>query len=155
MQRHLTTLVLGALFTFASCATASALPDDPFDGTAEPMAMIPVNHTDRYAGSIFIDKYWAGGVFPHSGGGKAACCYPGLEDWTQPVKVSWSWAQDDARDGKPAVDEIKRSVLTHFPVDGPDPARDDHYICVIFHDLDTVELAFSPSGRACATKPAP
>ncbi len=41
------------------------------------MAMVPINHTDRYAVDIFIGKYWAGDVSSHSGGGAAACCYPG------------------------------------------------------------------------------
>ena len=148
--------VLATLLAVTATANGSSLPDDPFESSADPMAMVPVNHTDRYAGSIFVAKYWAGDVFPHGGGGKAACCFPGLDDWTQPVKVSWSWAQDDARDGKPAVDEIKRSIVTHFPAEGPrsstDPLQNDNYVCVIFYDLDTVELAFSPSRRACTAK---
>jgi hypothetical protein len=27
----------------------------------------------------FVDKYWAGNVDDHAGGGAAACCYPGLK----------------------------------------------------------------------------
>ena len=48
--------------------------------------MVPVNHYERYADSVFVDKYWAGNITRRnengraSGGGKAACCYVGYED---------------------------------------------------------------------------
>ncbi len=115
--------------------------------------MVPVNHTDRYAINIFVDKYWAGDVNEHSGGGKAACCFPGLEDWREPVTVSWRWGtESDPVTKALTLPPESRTSVTHFPANGPDPARDDHYICVIFHDLDTVELAFSPTRRACTSK---
>jgi len=59
------------------------------------MTMVPINHTNRYAVEIFVDKYWAGDVTRHSGGGAANCCYPGLKDWSKPVTVKWIWGWEE------------------------------------------------------------
>ena len=146
---------IGTLLTLSAC-TGTLLPDDPFAGDS-PMAMVPINHTDRYAVNIFIDKYWAGNVTRRAGGGKAACCYPGLKDWRRPVTVRWIWGtEEDPKTKAITMPREPRSVIAHFPASGPhsdpDPGKDDAYVCVILRDLDTAELAFSPTALGCADK---
>lgn len=152
-----TILTVCALLSLSACAASSLLPDDPFESQGSAMAMVPVNHTDRYAMNVYIDKYWAGDVDGHAGGGAAACCYPGLKDWSQPVTVRWTWGQES--DPQTKVIQRKReqrTVTAHFPASGPhsdpDPMKDDAYVCVILRALDTVELSFSPSASGCANK---
>lgn len=149
-------LAMGTLLALSACA-GSALPDDPFAGQGSAMAMVPINHTDRYATNIFVEKYWAGDVDDHAGGGKAACCYPGLKNWRQPVTVTWTWGQES--DPQTKVVQKKReqrTVTAYFPASGPhsdrDPVKDDAYVCVILRDLDKAELAFSPTASGCADK---
>jgi Protein of unknown function (DUF3304) len=149
-------LAVGALLTLSACA-GTILPDDPFDGPGSAMAMVPVNHTDRYAVNIFIDKYWAGDVEDHAGGGSAVCCYPGLKDWSKPITVKWMWdAEEDRKTKAITMHSEPRSVVAHFPTSGPhsdrDPMKDDAYVCVILRDLDTAELAFSPTRKGCFDK---
>jgi Protein of unknown function (DUF3304) len=149
-------LAVGALLTLSACA-GTILPDDPFDGPGSAMAMVPVNHTDRYAVNIFIDKYWAGDGGRQSGGGKAACCYPGLKDWSKPITVKWTWGTEEDPKTK-AITMLRepRSVIANFPASGPhsdpDLKKDDAYVCVILRDLDTAELAFSPTRKGCFDK---
>jgi hypothetical protein len=156
MSSRTAAFAAGAVIALSACAHV-ALPDDPFDGEGTALSMVPINHTDRYAVNIFVDKYWAGDVDGHAGGGAAACCYPGLKNWSQPVTIRWMWGQES--DPTTGVVQKKREqhlVVTHFPARGPhndpDPYKADAYACVIFRDLNTVELAFSPSRSGCADK---
>ncbi|SAK54303.1 hypothetical protein AWB82_01939 [Caballeronia glebae] len=133
------------------------MPDDPFDGEGKALSIVPINHTDRYAVGIFVDKYWAGDVDEQSGGGSASCCYPGLKRWSRPVTVRWTWGQESDPQTKIILKKReRREVIAHFPAVGPhsdpDMSKDDAYLCVILRDLDTVDLAFSPSAFACADK---
>jgi uncharacterized protein DUF3304 len=154
---RLTSLSVCALVTLSACAGSARLPDDPFSSRATAMAMVPINHTDRYATSIFIDKHWAGDVDEHAGGGAAACCYPGLADWSRPATVTWTWGQESDPETRVVLKpREQRTVVTHFPADSPhsdpDPSKDDAYVCVILRDLNTAELAFSPSRSGCADR---
>ncbi|MEZ0606393.1 DUF3304 domain-containing protein [Paraburkholderia sp. IW21] len=154
---RLTSLAACAVATLSACAGSAALPDDPFASGGSAMAMVPINHTDRYAADIFVDKYWAGNVTRHAGGGAAACCYPGLANWSQPVTVTWIWGwEEDPQTKAVTKPDEKHTVVAHFPADGPhsdpDPNRDDAYVCVILRDLNTAELAFSPSRSGCADR---
>lgn len=149
-------LLGGALMTLSACA-GRTLPDDPFDGEGKALSIVPVNHTDRYAMNVSVEKYWAGDVRPHGGGGSAACCFPGVKDWSLPVSVKWRWAtEDDPKTKAITKPGESHAVVAHFPSGGPrsdpDMYKDDAYLCVILRDLDTVELAFSPSAFACADK---
>ncbi|HLX03110.1 MAG TPA: DUF3304 domain-containing protein [Trinickia sp.] len=161
VARYLISLTAFALAPLAlsACAGTPALPDDPFDGETSALTMVPVNHTDRYTLNLFVDKYWAGGVYAHAGGAAGACCYPGLKDWSKPVTVRWTWGDESAKGDKPAKAAEKRSVIVHFPAGGPkrsnnDPSKYDgeSYLCVILRDIDTAELAFSVSRTGCTTK---
>ena len=154
---RLTSLVACALVTLSACAGSVRLPDDPFASSGSAMAMVPINHTDRYATSIFIDRYWAGDVDEHAGGGAAACCYPGVADWSRPVTVTWTWGQESDPETRVVLKpREQRAVVAHFPSGGPhsdsDPNRDDAYVCVILRDLSTAEVAFSPSASGCVDK---
>lgn len=121
------------------------------------MAMVPINHTDRYAVSIFIDKSWAGDAGRQSGGGAAACCYPGLKDWSKPVTLTWTWGwEEDPKTKAVLKPDEQHTVFAHFPASGPhsdrDPMKDDAYVCVILRNLDKAELTFSPTASGCADK---
>jgi hypothetical protein len=149
-------LIVSALLGLSACA-GGTLPDDPFDGEGGPLGMVPINHTDRYAVAIFVDKYWAGDVSKRSGGGAANCCYPGLKDWSKPVSVRWIWGwEEDPRTKAVTQPDESHTVVAHFPAGGPhndrEMSKDDAYVCVILRDLDKVDLAFSPSRSGCANK---
>ncbi|WP_082743762.1 MULTISPECIES: DUF3304 domain-containing protein [unclassified Burkholderia] len=146
-----------AVFTLTACAGSDILPDDPFAGEGPALAMVPANHTDRWAVNIFVEKYWAGDVSPRGGGAKAACCFPGMKDWSKPVTVTWTWdAVEDPKTKAVTVPEEKRSVQANFPPGGPHQDSDWHkadaYLCVILRDRNTAALAFSPSRSGCMTK---
>jgi hypothetical protein len=147
-----------AVLGLSSCATGpGVMPDDPFSGDGSPLAMVPINHTDRYAVNIFVDRYWAGDALDHNAGGKAACCFPGVKDWSKPVTVRWEWGtEEDPTTRAVTMPREKHRVQVHFPADGPhqDPDwhKTDAYLCVIFRDLDTAALAFSPSRTGCRSK---
>jgi hypothetical protein len=154
-SRRTAVLVAGAVIALSACG--HTLPDDPFASEGQAMAMVPVNHTDRYAVSIFVDKYWAGDVTHQAGGGGAACCYPGLRDWRQPVTIRWTWGwEEDPKTKAVTMPDEPHTVVAHFPSGGPhndrDPMKDDAYVCVILRDLNTAELAFSPNRSGCADK---
>ncbi|CAB3794035.1 hypothetical protein [Paraburkholderia caffeinilytica] len=153
---RLTSLAVCALVTLSACTGSPRLPDDPFASRATAMAMVPINHTGRYAFEVFVDKYWAGDAPPHNDGAAAACCHPGLTDWHSPSTVRWKWSEEDPKGNTPALNRETHSMLAHFPADGPhsdpDPNKDDAYVCVILRDLNTAELAFSPSRSGCADR---
>ncbi|WP_082743528.1 MULTISPECIES: DUF3304 domain-containing protein [unclassified Burkholderia] len=155
--RH-TALAAGfAVFTLTACAGSNLLPDDPFAGRGQPLSMVPINHSDRYALNIFVDKYWAGVVDSRSGGMNSVCCFPGGGDWSKPVTVTWEWGtEEDPKTKVVTQQREKHSVQIHFPSGGPhqdpDPYKTDAYLCVILRDLNTVILAFASSPPACAAK---
>ena len=136
------------LFAVSACAGAPASPEDPL-ASDHPLWMVPINHIDRVAINLAVDRYGMGDVYPH-GGGARACCYPGPMDWSKPVTVHWEW--DTVVDPKTKVvpPTEPHSMVMHFPPGGP--ARDDRYLCLILRDRDTAELAFSRVALQCATK---
>ncbi|MBA1365888.1 DUF3304 domain-containing protein [Burkholderia gladioli] len=143
--------------TLASCATPNAVSDGIFLGSGPALAMVPANHTNRYTVGIYVDKYWAGGVYPQSGGTAATCCFPGMKDWSKPVTVTWVWgAEEDSKTKTITMPREKHSVEANFPVEGPHRDRDWHksdaYLCVILRGLNAAELAFSPTRSGCMSK---
>ncbi|AEA58714.1 DUF3304 domain-containing protein [Burkholderia gladioli] len=149
--------IFGAVFSSFTLTACTNFTDDQLAGDGQALAMVPANHTDRYAVHIFIDKYWAGDVSAQAGGTKAACCFPGRKDWSKPISVTWEWGrEEDAETKAITMPAEKHSALVNFPAHGPhqDPnwRKSDAYLCVIFRDLNTVALAFSPSGTECLTK---
>jgi hypothetical protein len=143
-----------ALLALSACGT---LPDDPFESKGGALGMVPINHTDRYAVDIVVDKYWAGNVSARAGGGGASCCYPGLKDWSRPVTVRWIWGwEEDPVTKVQTIPDESHTVVAHFPPGGPhndpDEYKDDAYVCVILRDRDKVDLAFSPSRSGCWDK---
>ncbi|MBI0329492.1 DUF3304 domain-containing protein [Burkholderia plantarii] len=138
-----------ALLVLSACESESLLPDDPL-ASEHPLWMVQVNHTDRGAINLAVDRYGMGDVYPHSGGGAAACCYPSPKDWSKPVTVHWEW--DTMFDPKAKVipPTEPHSLIVHFPSGGP--AKNDRYLCFILRDRDTAELAFATGRTRCATK---
>ncbi|WP_148662323.1 hypothetical protein [Paraburkholderia phytofirmans] len=57
LSRCVSGLAVGALLTLSACA-GTGLPDDPFAGEGAAMAMVPINHTDRYAVKEGLQKSW-------------------------------------------------------------------------------------------------
>ncbi len=93
---------------------------DPLAGGEQALAMVPANHTDRYAVHIFIDKYWAGDVSAQAGGTKAACCFPGRKNWSNPISVTWEWGrEEDAETKAITMPAEKHSAVVNFPAHGP------------------------------------
>ncbi|WP_186197032.1 DUF3304 domain-containing protein [Burkholderia gladioli] len=150
-------VVGAAAFTLAACAGSNGTADKPLVGGGQALAMVPANHVNRWAVNIYVDKYWAGNVSPEGGGAKAACCLPGMIDWSKPVTVTWYW--DVLRDPKTkavVARKEKRSVRVSFPVSGPHQDPDWHkadaYLCVILRDDSTAAMEFSPSRSGCMSK---
>ncbi|CAN0624767.1 conserved protein of unknown function [Burkholderia multivorans] len=139
-----------ALFALSACTGSSPLPDDPLAGD-QPLWMVPINQTDRWAINMAVDKYGMGGGRPHNDGSAAACCYPGLNDWGKPVTARWTWGTElDPKTKAVLKPREPRSMVVHFPPGGP--AKDDRYLCLILRDRETAELAFSRVASHCATK---
>ncbi|WP_186157151.1 DUF3304 domain-containing protein [Burkholderia gladioli] len=146
-----------AVFTLTACAGSNTMPDDPLAGGGQALAMVPANHADRYAVNIFVDKYWAGDVSAHAGGSKAACCFPDIKSWSEPVTVTWEWGrEEDSQTGTVTMPDEKHSVQVNFPAGGPHQDPDWHkadaYLCVILRSRNTADLAFSPSRSGCMSK---
>ncbi|QPS45035.1 DUF3304 domain-containing protein [Burkholderia humptydooensis] len=155
--RHTALAACFAVFALTACAGSSALPNDPLAEERRALSITPVNHTDRYAVDIYVGRYWAGAVDSQGGGGSATCCFPGMKDWSKPVTVTWIWGtEEDPKTKAITMPREKRSVQVHFPPGGPrqdpDPYKTDAYLCVIFRNLDTVELAFAPGSSKCWDK---
>ncbi|WP_081060856.1 DUF3304 domain-containing protein [Burkholderia gladioli] len=146
-----------SIFALAACTKLDVASEGPFVDGGPALAMVPVNHTDRYTVGIYVDKYWAGGAHRHGGGTGAACCFPSVKDWSKPVVVTWEWGyeEDPATKAVTAPDE-KHSVQVNFPTGGPhqDPDwhKSDAYLCVILRDRDTAALAFSQTRSGCMSK---
>ncbi|WLE62856.1 DUF3304 domain-containing protein [Burkholderia plantarii] len=139
-----------ALLVLSACESESLLPDDPL-ASEHPLWMVQVNHTDRGAINLAVDRYGMGDVYPHSGGGAAACCYPSPKDWSKPVKVHWTWGTELDPITKAVIRHREpHSIVLHFPPGGP--AKNDRYLCLILRDRDTAELAFATSRTRCAAK---
>ena len=144
-----------ALLMISACAGTDGLPN-PFSGSGEPLTMVPINHTDRPATSVFVDKSWAGNPYPKSGGGKAACCYPAMKNWDQPATVKILWGSTENPVTRDLIlSQESKTYTAQFPPEGPNRSDPDHpetYLCVILRDFDKVDLAFSRSRGGCLQK---
>jgi hypothetical protein len=119
--------------------------------------MVAVNHANRYAMNIYVDKYWAGNVDEQAGGAAAVCCYPGVKDWSKPVTVKWTWGQESDPQTKVVLKPREEHiVVAHFPAGGPsrsdDMYKDEANLCIILRDENKAELAFSVRGLGCFDK---
>jgi hypothetical protein len=162
-------LLLFASLLLAGCSSADVLPDDPFMGKARALNMVLVNHTDRYISTAWVDKYWAANINARyedgspRGGNKSVCCYSGVTDWKKPVKVTWQWGREEeppiigpkgrhinGKVTKPDEDhEAMVAFPPRFPLDSKDMFKKETALCVIFRDLNTVELQYSVGGFDC------
>jgi Protein of unknown function (DUF3304) len=151
-----TGVLLYAALMLCACAT-SRMADDAFDGSGPALTMVAVNHADRYAMNIYVDKYWAGNVDQHGGGAAGICCYPGVKDWSKPVTVKWTWGQESDTQTKVVLKpREEHTVVAHFPSGGPlrsdDMYKDEANLCIILRDADRAELAFSVTRSGCFDK---
>ncbi len=80
------------------------------------MAMVPINHTDRYAVDIFIDKYWAGDVSSHGGvAARPPAAIRALKIGGQPVTVKWVWGwEEDPKTKRVLEPDEPHTVVAHF-----------------------------------------
>ncbi|WP_186123382.1 DUF3304 domain-containing protein [Burkholderia gladioli] len=150
-------VVGAAAFTLTACAGSNGTADDPLVVGGQALAMVPANHVNRWAVNIYVDKYWAGNVSPEGGGAKAACCFPGMIDWSKPVTVTWIWdAVEDPKTKAVVTPEEAHSIQVNFPAGGPHQDSDWHkadaYLCVILRDRNRAALEFSSSRSGCMSK---
>ncbi|PRH08244.1 DUF3304 domain-containing protein [Burkholderia gladioli] len=155
--RSLALTAVFSIFALAACAKLDVASEDPFVDGGPALAMVPANHTDRYTVGVYVDKYWAGGVYPQSGGTASVCCFPGMKDWSKPVTVTWEWGtEEDPVTKATTMPREKHSVQVNFPAGGPhhdlDWHNSDAYLCVILRDRNTAALAFSPRASDCMDK---
>lgn len=153
--------------SFAVLLTSCSI--SPSAGSADSgpgLWLVPVNHTDRYAPSIFVEDAWAGNVGPQGGGGGAVCCVAGRKDWSKPVLVTWRWgAEEDPVTKAITTPGEDHSAMVSFPGapkrlnksikekwSTEDYMADEAYLCVIFRSLDNVEFAYSYSRGGCEQK---
>ncbi len=158
--------ILGGIALAALLASCSNLPTTSGADPGPGLWLVPVNHTDRYSPSIFVDDAWAGNVGAQGGGGGAVCCIAGRKDWSRPVKVTWRWgAEEDPVTKAITMAGEDRSAMVAFPgapkrlnkyIKEPwtteDYMADEAYLCVILRSLDKVEFAYSYSRGGCQTK---
>jgi hypothetical protein len=146
---HIAGFAACVLFALSGCAGLASLSDDSLD-SHQPLAMVPINYTDRWAINMAVDRYGVGDINPlNNGGGAAACCYPGPGDWSKPVTIRWEWGTEvDPKTKAVLKPREPRSMVVHFPPGGP--GKDDRYLCVILRDPATAELAFARSRTRCS-----
>ncbi|AJK45346.1 DUF3304 domain-containing protein [Burkholderia plantarii] len=149
MALRTSALAACSLFALSACASDSLPPDDPL-ASEHPLWMVPVNHTDRGAINLAVNRYGMGDAYPHEDGSAAACCYPSPEDWSKPVTVHWEWDTMFNPNTKVIPPTELHSLIVHFPSGGP--AKNDRYLCFILRDRDTAELAFSRAASRCVAK---
>lgn len=158
--------ILGNTALVALLASCSSLPNISAADPGPGLWLVPVNHTDRYASSIFVEDAWAGNVGRQGGGGGALCCIAGRSDWSKPVLVKWEWGYEvDPVSKKITTPDEAHTAMVSFPrapkrlnksIKEPwsteDYMADEAYLCVILRSLDKVEFAFSSSGNGCKQK---
>ena len=158
--------ILGNACLAALLASCSSMPTVSSADVGPGLWLVPVNHTDRYAPSIFVEDAWAGNVGPQGGGGGAVCCVAGRADWSKPVLVKWRWgAEEDPATKAITVPGEDHSAMVSFPGvpkrlnksmkekwSTEDYMADEAYLCVIFRALNKVEFAYSYSGSGCRQK---
>ncbi|ALK32143.1 DUF3304 domain-containing protein [Burkholderia plantarii] len=150
MALRTSALAACSLFALSACASDSLPPDDPL-ASDHPLWMVPVNHTDRGAINLAVDRYGMGVAYPHEDGSAAACCYPSPKDWSKPVTIHWTWGTELDPITKAVIQPREpHSMVVHFPPGGP--AKNDRYLCFILRDRDTAELAFSRAASRCVAK---
>jgi hypothetical protein len=158
--------ILGNTALSALLASCSSLPGISSADAGPGLWLVPVNHTDRYAPSVFVEDAWAGNVGPQGGGGGAVCCIAGRKDWSKPVLVKWRWgAEEDPVTKAITLEGEDHSAMVHFPrapkrlnksIKEPwsteDYMADEAYLCVILRSFDKVEFAYSYNRGGCKQK---
>lgn len=158
--------LVGSTALTAMLASCSAIPSISSADQGPGLWLVPVNHTDRYAPSVFVDDAWAGNVGAQGGGGGAVCCIAGRSDWSKPVLVKWRWGAEEDPVTKAvtlagedhtanvafprAPKRLKKSIKEPWSTE--DYMADEAYLCVIFRKIDKVEFAYSSSGNGCREK---
>jgi hypothetical protein len=145
----------------AGCANLADGSDQPFTGSGgKALNMILVNHNHRPISQAFVGTNWAAnagaGDAKGPGGGGIICCY-NVTDWRKPVKVMWTFSalgepsfynkEGIRTEGKittPKEDHVAMvSLPPRMPIASSDMFKDEGNLCVIFKDLNTVELQYS------------
>jgi hypothetical protein len=169
MKRFYWLLMAVLMGLLAGCANLADGSDQPFTGSGgKALNMILVNHTNRYISQAFVGTNWAAnagaGDANGPGGGGIVCCY-NVTDWRKPVKVMWTWGSEGEpsfynKDGMltkgkvitPKEDHVAMVNLPpRMPISSDDRFKRERNLCVIFRDLNTVELQYT-AGFDCENK---
>ncbi|QND85587.1 DUF3304 domain-containing protein [Chromobacterium vaccinii] len=165
--------LLGALvcFLMVGCTgVANADSSDPYLRKGVRLDIVGINYVKHNISDFWVDGDWGGNLgeaYPdgHSNGGNASTCCFGLVDYKKPVKVKWIWTGTstgpiDAGNGvfvrgKQLTPDIEKEAMVMLPSRMPrviktksgipEYAREDT-LCVIFKDMDTVELQYGYVG---------
>ncbi|MEN6079459.1 DUF3304 domain-containing protein [Chromobacterium piscinae] len=172
-MRDLSRFMALACLLLSGCSTAAtSQQDDVFTDDARALGIVLVNHTDRYVSQAYVGKYWAANIGKRyedgspRGGNSSVCCYSGVTDWRKPVRVAWTWGREEEpgvankngtyTPGKMILPDERHEVMAkfppRFPLDSPDRFKQETALCVIFRDLNTVDLAYSVGGFDCDKK---
>ena len=165
-------LLLPCLSLLTTCTSPIQAEDssDPYLRKGIRLDISALNYTSRNVGEYSLDGIWASNVSAAravgkpSGFGSTICCY-NLTDYTKPVKVRWLWSgiNSPAVMGpngmflprKLLVPSEKREALVMLPQRWPlvvksDDARErlksEDSLCVVFRDMNTVELVYGSVG---------
>ncbi|MEN9656835.1 MAG: hypothetical protein RL571_300 [Pseudomonadota bacterium] len=169
-MKILNVVLITVLMTLlAGCANLADGSDQPFTGSGgKALNMILVNHNHRPISQAFVSTNWAAnagaGDVKGPGGGGIVCCY-NVTDWRKPVKVMWTFSavreqSIDHPDGSytpgkvliPKEDHVAMvSLPPRMPISSDDRFKRERNLCVIFRDLNTVELQYT-AGFDCEDK---
>ena len=165
-------LLLSCLPLLTACTSPIQAEDntDPYLRKGINLDIRIINYAYRNVAELSVDGNWAGNMSaatPTSGprGGNGTVCCFNLSDYSKPVKVRWMWGgiladpvnvgNGITLPGKLLVPEIHKEALVKLPQRWPlvvqsDDARarlkSEDSLCVVFRDMNTVELVYGSVG---------
>jgi len=165
-------LLLACLPLLTACASPIQTEDntDPYLRKGINLDIRIINYAYRNVAELSVDGNWAGNMSaatPTSGprGGNGTVCCFNLSDYTKPVQVRWEWSGINSPsimgpDGMYLpqtllLPSIKKEALVKLPQRWPlvvksDDARErlksEDSLCVVFRDMNTVELVYGSVG---------
>ncbi|MEN3032018.1 DUF3304 domain-containing protein [Chromobacterium amazonense] len=144
--------------------------NDPYLRKGIRLDIVGINYVKHSVSDFWVDGNWGGNLGEaysdgHSNGGNASTCCFSMMDYRKPVKVKWVWTGTSTGPidvgsgifirGKQLTPDIEKEAMVMLPPRMPrviktksgipEYAREDT-LCVIFKDMDTVELQYGYVG---------